>query len=57
MSLILLVTYALAVANSKPFDCLYKLLIGGLQLQVEFFSYIVWKSISQGKSDHDKIIS
>lgn len=57
MSLILLIIHALSVDSPKPVDCLHKLFIGGLQLQVEFFSYVIEKSISQGKTDHDKIIT
>lgn len=54
-SLILLVIYALSVNSPRLFDCFYKLFIGALLLQMEFFSYRIWKNISQSKSNHDKM--
>lgn len=54
-SLILLVIYALPVYSPRIFDCFYKLFIAALLLQIEFVLYLIWKNISQSKSNHDKM--
>lgn len=50
MSLILLVIHSLSIDSPKPFNCLYKLFIGGIKLQGELFSYVIEKVFPRVKA-------